>query len=260
MTDMKFFAQLFLLTVASIPLLTHAENVKTDGKWRGNAGAALSMSSGNTRSDSLNVTADSLRATADDKLSLTAEMLFSRAEANGVTSTSANQWRARGRYESNISTTMYGFGGLDFSHDQIRLLVLRSEVSAGVGYHLVATEADQSNIFAGANYRSDQYSGSGITVNGSLRTSINATEFLIGEESTHALSEATSLKQRLTVNANQSSDAGNRIALEIKLATALNGKLSLTVTLQDRYDTQAQAPIKRNDVVLFTGLSARFGD
>lgn len=257
---MKHSHRIFLFTLISLSQFAQADELKADGKWRGSGGTALSMSSGNTRSQTLNVTADALRATPGDKFSVGAEMLFSRSDSDGVSSTSANQWRARGRYDSNISPTFYGFGGLDFSHDQVRMLILRGEVNAGLGYHVIATDINQWNIFAGANYRSDQYSGSGVSINDTLRTSINAAEILLGEESTHTLSASTNLKQRLTVNANQSSDKGNRIAFEVKLATSINGTLSLTVTLQDRYDTQAQAPIKKNDVMLFTGLNAKFGD
>lgn len=251
---------ILLFTLISLASPVNADELKTDGKWRGSGGTALSMSSGNTRSQTLNVTTDAHRATPDDKLSVGGELLFSRSDTDGVTSTSANQWRTRGRYESNFSATLYGFGGLDFSHDQVRLLILRSEVNTGLGYHVIATEVDQWNVFAGANYRSDQYSAPGVSVNNTLKTSVNATEILLGEESTHTLSASTNVKQRLTVNANQSSDKGNRIAFEVKLATSINGSLSLTVTLQDRYDTQAQAPIKKNDVMLFSGLNVKFGD
>lgn len=40
---------------------------KTDGLWRGNAAAALSISSSNTSSSSLQVSADASKATTGDK-------------------------------------------------------------------------------------------------------------------------------------------------------------------------------------------------
>ena len=40
---------------------------KTDGLWRGNGGAALSLNSGNTTSSSLQLNADASKATAADK-------------------------------------------------------------------------------------------------------------------------------------------------------------------------------------------------
>ncbi|MES1981113.1 MAG: DUF481 domain-containing protein, partial [Pseudomonadota bacterium] len=121
-----------------------AEDVQLDGHWRGSGGAALS---GNTRSQSLSLNADAARATADDKLSLYGQILGSRATANGVTTTSANQWKAGTRYDRNISSDVFSFAGLDFNHDQIQQLSLRSVVSGGLGYHLIKTPANKWDIF-----------------------------------------------------------------------------------------------------------------
>jgi len=63
-----------LLPLASMACRTSAwaDEVKPDGIWRGNGGAALSNATGNTQSSSLTITADTTRRTADDKLSLSA--------------------------------------------------------------------------------------------------------------------------------------------------------------------------------------------
>lgn len=144
-----------LLLLASIGVYGNAlaDDAKRDGKWRGSGGAAVSISSGNTRNSSINLTTDAERMTLVDTFLLHGQALGSRSENNGVTSTSANQWAASTRYERDISSRVFGFGGLNFNHDQIKLLSLRSVVSSGVGYHIIKTDDNQLNIFSGASYK-----------------------------------------------------------------------------------------------------------
>lgn len=255
---MKICASLLLLASIGMWGSAQAKDAKPDGKWRGSGGAALSISSGNTRSSSINLTADAARVTSNDKLTLDSQILGSRSESNGITSTSANQWAVSARYDYNISSLVFGFGGLNLNHDQIKLLALRSVVSGGLGYHLIKTDDHQFDIFGGASYKSDQYSGSGIIINNQLRTSLNTAELLFGEESTHKLSDIINFKQRLVINSSLN-NTGNRATFNTSLLVALNKTLSLSVTLQDRYDGFVSAPLKKNDLLFFTGINVKFG-
>ncbi|MEO6421727.1 MAG: DUF481 domain-containing protein [Candidatus Nitrotoga sp.] len=257
---MKIFASLLFPVVIGIWGNALADDAKPDGKWRGSGGAALSISSGNTRSSSINLTADASRETLDGKLTLFGQALGSRAETNGITSTSANQWRASTRYDHNISPRVFGFGGLDFSHDQIKKLSLRSVVSSGLGYHLIKTDDHQLDFFSGASYKSDLYSGSGLFIDNQLRTSFKAFELLLGEESTHKFSDITSLNQRLVIYQNMTGSGGNRATFNTSLLVALNKTLSLSVTLQNRYDSLVPAGIKKNDILFFTGINVKFSE
>jgi putative salt-induced outer membrane protein len=236
-----------------------AEDVQADGRWRGNGGAALSISSGNTQSRSLNLNMVAARVTDHDKLSLYGQILSSRATANGVTSTSANQWKAGTRYDRNISPNVFGFGGLDFNHDQIQQLSLRSVISGGLGYHLIKTPENRWDIFGGLDYRADRYSGLGILVDNSMQTRFNTVELLLGEESNHKLTETTTFRQHLVVYPNLSNGGGYRATLDSGLAVSLSKAMNLNITLQDRYDSRAQAPIRKNDLMFFTGVSIKFG-
>ncbi len=250
---------LFLATMASYGNAL-ADDEKLDGRWRGNGGAALSVSSGNTHSSSLIITADAARRTVQDKLALYGQILGSRSESNSVTSTTANQWSAGTRYDYNISPEIFGFGGLDFSHDQLKQLSLRSVVSGGLGYHMIKTAENTWDLFGGAAYRADKYSGSGVSINDEMKTSLSAVELLLGEESSHKLSESTSFKQKLVISPNLSSSKGTRATFDAGLQVAMSKTLSLNLTLQDRYDSLSQAPLKKNDIMFFTGVNVKFGD
>jgi len=259
----KALTHLMLLVATTCCVDSRADDAKPDGLWRGNGGAATSYASGNSRSASLALTADAARQAEDDKFSVYARMLTSRAEStvNGVssTTTTANQWQVATRYDRNITPTRFAFGGLDFAHDQIQLLSLRNAISSGFGYHAIKTPEAQWDLFAGLSYRSDRYREPGVSISNRMRTRFDALELLFSEESTHKLSESTSFRQRLTITPNIGSDKGFLAAFDSGLVVAINKTLSLKVSLEDRYNSLSQAPIKKNDVVLLTGLNWKFG-
>jgi putative salt-induced outer membrane protein len=236
-----------------------ADEPPKDGLWRANGGLAVTLSAGNTRSQSLSLTADATRRTARNKWSLYAQALGTRAESKGLTGTTANQWSAGARYDHNLSKRMFGFTGLDFGRDVIRLLRLRSVASLGLGYHLVNTDDTQWDIFGGASYRSDEYIDPGVLVRNQLRTKFNSAEAMIGEDSTNTLTPSTTFKQRLTASHGLNSDGGYRATFDASLSVAINHTMSLKVSLQDRYDSLAEAPIKPNDLLFFTGVNVKFG-
>jgi putative salt-induced outer membrane protein YdiY len=259
---MKTLRSLLILAAVTISTNALADKPKRDGLWRGNGGAALSISSGNTKSESLNLTADAARLTADDKLSLYLQILGSRADStsNGVTTstTTANQWSAGTRYDHTITGEMFGFGALDFSRDQIKLLSLRSVASVGLGYHVVKTDDNQWDVFGGIAYRTDKYDEPGVLVRNELRTGISATELPLGEESNHKLTESTSFRQKLVVSPDLT-NKGTRATFDAGLRVALNKTMSLSMTLQNRYDSTAEALVKKNDLLFFTGINVKFG-
>jgi putative salt-induced outer membrane protein YdiY len=219
----------------------------------------VSASAGNTISTSVVLTADSTRHTADDKLSLHGQILKSSARVDGVTSSTANQWQAGSRYEDNINSDVFGFGGLDFTHDAIKQLSLRDVVSVGFGYHVFKTAGSFWDVLGGAGYRHDEYSGRGVLVNNSEVTNFSSFETLIGDESSHKLSDSTRFKQRLAIYRNLSVSNAVRITFDAGLSVSISKVLSLTVTLQDRYDSLTENPLKKNDILFFTGINVKFG-
>jgi len=235
------------------------EELKPDGLWRGNAGLALTMSSGNTRSQSLSVNADAARKRIYDKWTLYAQALGARSDVAGQTTTSANQWSTGARYDHTIYKDLFWFGGLDLSRDQIKLLRLRGVGSAGVGYHLLGTSQTQWDLFGGASYRDDHYIDPGVLFYNQLRTRFKTGQLMGGEESTHELTDSTTFKQRFAVNRNMNKDGGYLATFDASLSVAINKKFSLKVSVQDKYDSLAEAPIKKNDVVFFTGVNVKFG-
>ena len=124
---------------------------------------------------------------------------------------------------------------------------------------MIKTPENQWDVFGGVAYRIDKYNGLGVSINNEVVTKLNATELLLGEESAHKLTESTSFKQKFVVSPNLSSSKGVRATFDTGLLVALNKTMSLNVTLQDRYDSLSQSPVKKNDILFFTGINVKFG-
>lgn len=240
------------------------EKPKADGKWHGNASVSLSYASGNTRSSSLALSTEAVRDTGENKISLYGQALGSRAESttNGVatTSTTANQWKAGVRYDKNLTETTFGFLAEDLMHDRIQQLSLRSTSSIGLGYHLIKTEETKWDLLSGLTYRVDRYNPPGVLIGNRLRTRFGAAQLLLGEESDSKLTASTRFKQKLVVTPNLGNERGVLATFDASLVVAINESLSLKVTVQDRYNSLAQAPIKKNDLLFLTGINVKFGD
>lgn len=248
---------------APVPLAP-PEPLVAAGRWDGDFNAGFSLSAGNTDSQSFNLGLDSSYQRPDDKLALSAQYLESRARSvtNGVVTTSitALQWRLGGRYDRDITPREFGFVGLDFSHDRIRQLDLRSVLSSGLGRHLVKTRDDQWDVYGGLTYREDLYGGSGVLINDVLQTRMETTEVLLGQESSHQLGGTPArLRQKFVLYPSLFTDKGTRATLDAGLTLDLHKSLSLSMKLQGRYDSLAQAPAEKYDLLFITGLSVKFG-
>jgi hypothetical protein len=86
-------------------------------------------------------------------------------------------------------------------------------------------------------------------------------EALVGEESTHKLTDTTSFMQRLVAYPGLSSDRSGeyRLAFDAGLKAQVVGGWNLVVTLSSRYDSLPAAGKKSTDTFFFTGLQYGWG-
>lgn len=227
--------------------------IPTDGLWRGNLGGSLSVTSGNSKTTNLSLGTDAVSADAMGKTTLYLNALRASAEttdAAGVTTnnTTANVIRGGGRYDYNLSTQTFGFGSLDLERDPIQKLKLRSVLGAGLGYHVLNTADTLFDVFGGLGYNIERFEA----------LNRNSAELILGEESNHKLSDASSFKQRLALYPNLKDSGEYRAVFDAGFTTAIAGGLNLNVGLSDRYSSVVPSG-KKNDLLLTTGVSMKFG-
>jgi putative salt-induced outer membrane protein len=231
---------------------------KLDGQWRGTAGAALSMTSGNTSSTAFNLNADAARATTSDKISLGGNVNYGKSKIAGVTTTTAKRWAGFGQYDYNLSERLFGFGRLGLEGDGVIDLDLRAALSAGLGYKVINGKDTQFTVYGGLGYTTDKY-GSTQLIDGKSDTRFSRTSLYLAEESAHQLSSAVAFKQRLDLYPGLTGDKAVIAKFTAGLSVAMSSTLNLTVGLVDNYNSKPAAGLKKNDVGLFTGVNMKLG-
>lgn len=232
---------------------------KPDGEWRGLIGLNITSVTGNARSTSLGLTADGVRQTERDKTTLWGQVLRSSATVNGQSGTTADLWRLGGRYDWNLNDRMYAFGIGGLERDKLAKLNLRLLAGGGVGYKVLTGPDVMFDVFGGLNLRHDRYADPGVTIDNSLRSSYTAPELLLGEESTHKLTETTSFRQRFVLYPNMRDFGEYRWVFDAGIVVSMSDRLKLTGSLINRYDSLATTPVKTMDTILFAGVAYAIG-
>lgn len=248
---------LLLSTMFVSATAAHAQ-IKTDGLWRGTAGAALALSSGNTSSQTLAANVDMVNATASDKITLGGGINYGSSKVGGKNTTTANKWAAAGQYDYNLSPKVFVFGKLGLEGDELSDLSLRSTLAGGVGYKLIDSKELSFNVFGGVGYTTDKYEVSK-TIDGKRGKSFSRASLMFGEESSHQLSATTSFKQRLEVYPGLSGDKAVIAKFSAGLGVAMSSTLNLTVGLTNNYNSKAPNGTKKNDAGLFMGVNVKLG-
>jgi putative salt-induced outer membrane protein len=246
-----------LAVLASLAAMTAAQaQQKTDGLWRGTGGAGLSVTSGNTDTQSLNMAVDMASATATDKITLGGGINYGKSKdlKTSKSSTTANNWAANGQYDYNLSPQIFVFGKLGLESNKIVDLSLRATVAGGVGYKVIDTKELAFNVFGGLGYSTDKYSKGQPT-----KTKFSRSSLMFGEESSHILSATTTFKQRLEVYPGLSGDKAKIAKFTAGLGVAMSSTLNLTVGLTDNYNSAPTPGRKKNDLGLFTGINVKLG-
>ena len=233
------------LTLAS--QATQAQDTP-DGKWHGGLSVSGAMASGNSSSRTLAANADASVATAEDKLSLFGIANYGRNKVEGVDTTTADLLRLGGRYDFNLGPQWFSFGGADGETNKAGGVRDRYSLNGGVGYHLVKDDATNWDIFSGLGYTATRLTDG---------SSANGAQVLFGEESSHKVSETTTLKQRLVYYPG-GGDLGHRATFDAGLATQIIAGWTLNAGLASRYTSRVPVGTKKTDNLLTVGFGYKF--
>lgn len=228
-------------------------NVVPDNQWRGALGVGLTNATGNTRATSLSLNVDAVRASENDKWVLYGKGLYARDED----STTSELIRLGTRYDRDVSQRVFGFVGLDAERDGTADLDLRALASTGAGYKIIDAEPDTFNVFAGIGYTHDRYAVAR-EVDGGLRERYGYANLLLGEESTHALSDTVSARQRFVLLPNLRNSGEYRAEFDSSLSVAMTTRLSLNVGFGARYNSDPGVEESKTDTLLTTGIAMKF--
>jgi len=218
--------------------------------WSGYIDGGFSFSGGNADTSAIVTSMRTQRRTPRDKISIYATTLFAQNSNSGVSETTANAIRGGTRYEVNVSDRLFTFGFLDLEFDEFQNLDLRSVLGGGLGWRLQNTDRTVFNVFSGGSFNQEFFTS---------ETRRNG-EILLGQELTYQLVESTALSERFSFYPNLSNTGGYRFQFDSTLTTELAKWLALHITLSDRFLSNPTPGVKKNDVLLTTGVRFSFGE
>jgi putative salt-induced outer membrane protein len=251
---MNFKVVVSLTAIAAAFTGTQAvAQIKEDGQWRSALSLGMSTASGNSSSTSIALLGDGVRATKQDKWSIYGSALYGRASGN----TTANVMRLGTRYDWNLSEKLFAFGGLDLEKDGVAKLTLRTGLSGGLGYHVIKDANTTFDVFGGLGYTADSY-GAARFIDKSNRTSYSYMNLVLGEESTHKLSETVSAKQRFVYYPNLKNRGEYLARFDAGLSAAISKTSNVTVGLAVRQNSDPGTGVKKTDSFFTVGLGMKF--
>jgi putative salt-induced outer membrane protein len=218
--------------------------------WSGFLDVGLSTTKGN--SDTLNFAlgAKAVRAAPNDKITAYANSIFAKNNTTGPSVTTAHAITGGIRGDLNLTNRVFVFGLADFEYDQFQKLDLRNVLGGGLGYHFLKTDRTLFDVFGGGSYDQAFYS-TGITR--------KSGEALLGEELSHKFSARSLLTEKLQLFPNLSDAGQYRITFDSTGTTKVSNWLNWQISFGDRYVSNPIPGIKKNDLLLTTGLRLTFG-
>ena len=137
---------------------------------------------------------------------------------------------------------------MDLDRNPLIQLELRSVVAAGLGYHVMKREGHTFDISTGPAHNREKYT----------TETREVTEWLIAEESTHALSPSVSFKQKLAAYANLTDGGEYRGVFDTGMVFKVSSRWNATMTLNVRYQSNPLPGTETTDTLFVTGLQYVF--
>lgn len=218
--------------------------------WGGYMDIGLSTTRGNSETLSFVLGARAVRKAPHDTISVYANSIFANNGATGTTVTTANAINGGIRMDLNVTDKVFIYGFADFQHDQFQNLDLRNVLGGGLGYHAIKTSATLFDVYGGGAYDQAFYS---------TPLTIRSGEIMAGEFLSHVVSSRTTFSERFEFFPNLSDIGEYRFMFNLGATTNIKSWLAWQVTFNDGYVSNPPPPVKKNDLLLSTGLRLTFG-
>lgn len=128
--------------------------------WSGSVLAGLVVTRGNSDTENANAELNLERRRVNDRVTAGATYLFGRQRdpQTGETTTTAENWNVRGKYDSFYSPRLYGYVNGRAEQDNVADLDLRLTPGVGLGYQFVERADLKLSAEAGVTYVYEKFS------------------------------------------------------------------------------------------------------
>lgn len=268
------FKLLFPLIALSLPLTAlAADDDANSGDWSGTGEVGLALTSGNTKSESLNAKLNFKQEDAVWKNNIYLTALRNKGEitvnqvvdgetvSTDVYQATANRFEAGASAGYKLSPRDYIIGALRYEKDDFAAYQWQAAASIGYGYIAIKNPNTELSFELGPGYKRLQ-PVERIIISGDppVRTTITPPSEgeLIGRglvNFSHNFSTSTSIEDKLLIEAGSD---GRFMQNDIGLVVKMNDKLALKVAHQLRYNSDVSPGTKHKDQLLTTNLVYKF--
>jgi len=234
--------------------------------WSGTLDTGLSLTRGNSANLSYTLAGRAVRQTERDKIGVYATAVYGKTETTMPSVVTAHQITGGIRGDINVTARWFVFAGTDFNSNALQHLDLQNVVDGGIGAHLIKTKTTAFDVFAGAGYNQEFFGAYTLpnptpppaTTSFPAVTQRNV-EANAGEQFDKKFGSRSTLSETFNYFPNLSGPSGYRYNFNSILSTAISRWLGLQFSLADNYLSNPPTGIKRNDLILSTGLRLSFG-
>jgi putative salt-induced outer membrane protein YdiY len=213
--------------------------------WKQSVTAGLTLTSGN--SDSLLAT---IKYLADKKTAIN-EFTFDADGGYGKANDVQSVGFVHGFAQLNhlFSERAYGYGRIEGLHDDIAEVTYRFTGTVGAGYYLIKEVNTSLSTEVGPGVVTQKLEYDDPHTYATLR---------IGEKFEHKFAPGTRIWQTAEILPQVDRVQNYIVNLELGAEAAFSKSLSLSVVLDDTYNSEPANSLKRNDVKLVSGITYRF--
>jgi putative salt-induced outer membrane protein len=224
--------------------------------WTISTTVGFSLARGNSDTTNISTGFSGVRATLNDKLTTYANTIYASSNTPGTSGVTANDVRGGARYDHDFQARLFGFGSADYEYNQLQDLNLRQIYSGGLGVHVIKQTATTFDVLLGANYTRESYSASTIA----LAQQRNVAGVTLGEDFMHKFWKTNTFTEQFNFYPDLSNTGQYRFTLDTTLANKLYKWLSWQTTGSDVFVSDPIPGVKKNDLILTTGLNIAFKD
>jgi YD repeat-containing protein len=234
--------------------------------WSGTLDTGLSLTRGNSATLAYNLAGRAVRRTDRDKITVYASAVYGKNDTTSPSQVIAHQITGGVRADINFRPRWFAFAGTDFNSNALQNLDLQNVIDGGIGAHLIKTKSTQFDLFGGAGYNQEFFGAYTLpnptpppaTTAFPAVTQRNAVANA-GEQFDTKLGSRSTFSETFNYFPNLSGPSGYRYTFNSVLSTAISRWLGWQFSLNDTFLSNAPAGIKKNDLLLSTGLRLTFG-
>jgi putative salt-induced outer membrane protein YdiY len=240
--------------LASLPVFAQdkAPIESQTSKWETVASAGATLTRGNSEAFLGTVSATTTRKWEHDQMDLGAMLTFgkNKDQATEVTSRTADSYRGFAQYDRLFSEKVYGYARVEGLYDSIAAVNYRFTISPGAGYYVIKDKDMDLSFELGPGYVIQKLGG--------LRSSFATLR--AGEKFHYNLSDRARVWETVEWLPKIEDFSNYIINAEVGVAADLNEakSFSISLVLQDVYNSVPAVGRKENDMKLVGGLNYKF--